>query len=237
MRKKTIKLFLGALASVALLSIASFATVFAATDSTTMTTTDALNFRSTPSMGNNIICEIPAGTSVPVFDMDESGWYTINYENKEGYVYYKYLDFESNQKRSGGKQTTMYAVCELNVRDKAANSGAILTVLNENQGIEVIGKKDGWFQVRANGVTGYSYGSYLRFGLDGKYADEDAAHNVANTLTATGSLNVRTAPSMSGEVIGYYQKGDSVDAIALEGQWYKVNFKGTTAYAYGKWIQ
>lgn len=50
--------------------------------------------------------------------------------------------------------------------------------------------------------------------------------------SATNSLNVRSAPSTSGQVLGKLDKGDMVRYEGLQNGWYKTVYKQKTAYIY-----
>ncbi|MDE6210402.1 MAG: C40 family peptidase [Clostridia bacterium] len=50
--------------------------------------------------------------------------------------------------------------------------------------------------------------------------------------SATNSLNVRSAPSTSGQVLGTLDKGDMVRYEGLQNGWYKTVYKQKTAYIY-----
>lgn len=56
----------------------------------------ALNLRSTPSKGNNIICEIPFGTELPVVGNSNPEWTMVVYNGKSGYVSSGYLAYSYN---------------------------------------------------------------------------------------------------------------------------------------------
>src|SRR5690606_21037945 len=49
-------------------------------------------------------------------------------------------------------------------------------------------------------------------------------------VTARTVLNVRTAPSLDGEIIGKAPAGGSYGFIVQEGTWYKIDFNGQQAY-------
>ena len=52
-------------------------------------TTGVINFRSTPEMGNNIICRIPKGTVLSLISgiISYRHWIAIRYNGKVGFVY------------------------------------------------------------------------------------------------------------------------------------------------------
>ena len=58
------------------------------------------------------------------------------------------------------------------------------------------------------------------------------------TMWSTSSLNVRTKPDKSGDVMGYLQKDDEVQVTAQcnETSWYRIQFKGSIGYVSNKYL-
>lgn len=56
-------------------------------------TISAVNFRSSPEMGDNIICIIPKGTELSIVEglFLFRGWVPVEYNRKIGYVYKTFL--------------------------------------------------------------------------------------------------------------------------------------------------
>lgn len=65
----------------------------------TKVTTAVINFRSTPEMGNNIICRIPKGTEISLISgiIQCRHWIAIQYKGKIGFVYSTYLKQKPTQ--------------------------------------------------------------------------------------------------------------------------------------------
>ncbi|SES01262.1 N-acetylmuramoyl-L-alanine amidase [Salisediminibacterium halotolerans] len=53
---------------------------------------------------------------------------------------------------------------------------------------------------------------------------------------SAGSLFVRDSPALSGEIIGGVSNGDDVDITATDGDWYEIDYNGTTGYSHGDYI-
>lgn len=235
--KATIASFGAAVLLSAGLSVAAFADEAV----TTMATTAPLNLRDDSSLNGNVLDVMPEGTSVPVYGMTDSGWYHVKYNDQFGFCYYQYLNFEGSEDGTvhDGKTTTMYATAPLNVRAQPNTNSTILGSLAVDEGVPVVAKHDGWFTVNFNGVDAYCYGAYLGFGQGG-YApgtDDTVGNNTMNQMIATAPLNVRTDPSMDGRIIGSFKQGETVNVLAVEGNWYKVKFGDTTGYSSADWLQ
>lgn len=124
-------------------------------------------------------------------------------------------------------QTMGETTANLNMRTGANTSTKVVQVIQKGEKVEVI-KKDGkWSQVKYNGKTGYVYNRYL-----------------AETTVKTGTvkvgdsrLNVRAKASMSGKIIGKLYTGNKVEIKGEDGNWYKINYKGKTAYISKKYVK
>lgn len=225
-----------------LLSVGLAVPAFAANEAvTTMATTAPLNLRDASSLNGAVVDVMPEGTSVPVYGMTADGWYHVKYNDKMGFCYFQYLNFEGfeNGTVHDGKTTTMYATAPLNVRAQPNTNSAILGSLAVDEGVPVSAKHDGWFTVNYKGADAYCYGAYLGFGQGGYNPDPEdtAGNNTMNQMVTTAPLNVRTAPSMDGRIIGSFVAGETVNVIGVEGDWCKVKFGDTTGYSHTDYLQ
>ncbi|MEG0418868.1 MAG: SH3 domain-containing protein [Gordonibacter sp.] len=237
---KFCKATIGGLGAALLLTAGLATTAFAAETVTTMATTAPLNLRDASNINGNVMDVMPQGTSVAVHGMTNDGWYHVTYQDKEGFCYYQFLNFEGSQDGTvrDGKTTTMYATDPLNVREQPNTDSRILGSLKVDEGVPVVAKHDGWFTVTFNGVEAYCYGAYLGFGQGGYKADppSEATDSTMNQLTTTAPLNVRTEPSTNGTIIGSFSAGTTVNVLDVAGDWYQVKFGNTTGYVYSLYL-
>lgn len=145
---------------------------------------------------------------------------------------------------------TMATTAALNLRDAPGMHGKVIGVLTTDEAVAVSHKKNYWFTVDYHGQTGYCYGEYLGF-TRGGYQDpndtagrnvmndevEGGATSTMNQLTVTAPLNVRTAPSMSGAIIGSLARGTVVSALEqTPDRWVRISFNGTDAWVFGDYL-
>lgn len=233
-----------AVAASALFAFALATPAFASDSVTTMATTEALNLRAGESVSARVIDVMPKGASVDVCGMSADGWYHVKYQDKEGYCFYKWLNFEGTAEGTvhDGKTTEMFPTDVLNLRAEPSTDSKVLKVIPKDMPVAVSAKHDGWFSVEFEGVKGYCYGQYLGF-VKGGYTPEGQENNTVgnstmNKMTTTHGVNVRSLPSMKGSVIGTFAKGVTVDAISMdENGWVKVKFGGTTGYCFGDYLR
>ncbi|WP_302389873.1 SH3 domain-containing protein [Eggerthella sinensis] len=235
------KTALGGFGAALLLTAGMATTALASEAVTTMATTAPLNLRDASNINANVMDVMPEGTSVPVYGMTDDGWYHVKYNDREGFCYYQYLNFEGSGDGTvkDGKTTTMYATAPLNVREQPSTDSRIVSSLAVDEGVNVVAKHDGWFTVNIDGADRYCYGAYLGFGQGGYAPDPEntTGNSTMNQLTTTAPLNVRTAPSMDGTIIGSFPAGTAVNVLSVEGDWYQVKYNDTTAYVSSEYLR
>ncbi len=90
---------------------------------------------------------------------------------------------------------------------------------------------NGWTRVVFEGGDGYIKSEYLEF------AESAAGQEVIGKVTATTNINVRAGASQDSEKLGMLTGGESLDLLAVEGDWCKVVFNGQIAYVKAEFVQ
>lgn len=90
---------------------------------------------------------------------------------------------------------------------------------------------NGWTKVIYEGADGYIKSEYLQF-------EESAGdQEVIGSVTATTSINIRAAASETADRLGLLAGGESLDLLAVEGDWCKVVYNGRTAYVKAEYVE
>ena len=90
---------------------------------------------------------------------------------------------------------------------------------------------NGWTKVVYEGKDGFIKSEYLQ------YAESASGQEVIGKVTATTNINVRAAGSETAEKLGMLAGGESLDLLAVEGDWCKVVFNGQIAYVKAEYVQ
>ena len=223
-----------------------------AANTQTMYATTDVNVRSASSNSGKVLAVVARGQSVQVTGEKVRGWIPVAVNGTTGWIYQRFLTAESIRPVRFGSDPlpdTMIATVPVNVRDDSANAGKVLTVAERGQEVQVTGRPDGgWLPVSVNGKSGWIYGRYL---TTGKSAPAPAKPNTdtkgdsstsrdtnrpaldnAATRTTSG-VNVRTAPSPSGQVIDQLADGASVEVTGeAHGNWVQVRAGHRTGWVY-----
>ncbi len=100
----------------------------------------------------------------------------------------------------------------LNLREKPSLSANIITKLRKNVEVTIMKKASDWYLIRTeNGDNGWVYSDYIEIKSAGSFAKVTGNH-----------VNLRTAPTLSGQVITQLFLNDDIFVKDLQGDWYHV---------------
>ncbi len=115
----------------------------------------------------------------------------------------------------------------VNVRKEPDLSAEVLTQLSKNTSVKVIGESNGWYKIVYENITGWMHGDYVSI------KDEAIASGVINAY----SVNIRTKPDLSSDVITRLDKGAKLDVYERTTEWYRVKLPdGTFGWVYSKYL-
>ena len=223
-----------------------------AANTQTMYTTADVNVRSTSANSGKVLTVVARGQSVQVTGEKVRGWVPVAVNGTTGWIYQRFLTEKNILPVHFGSDSlpdTMIATVPVNVRGDSASAGKVLTVAERGQQVQVTGRPDGgWVPVSVNGKSGWIYGRYLTTGKapatpakpkTGTKNDSSTSRSqrrpaLDNAATHTTSgLNVRTAPSPSGQVINQLASGAGVQVTGeVHGNWVQIRANGHTGWAY-----
>ncbi len=178
--------------------------------------------REQPSTASNIIVKMNEGSQVSVLGGAGRGWYQVGYQDKTGYVRADFVDMLTTGLNE--KAVIMY---DSPMTDQPG-SGNVTETLPANTQIIITGTYGQTYQVLSGAKTGYVPKSSVH-----KYRIIEIG--LKASLSSSG-VNLRSAPSTSGEILATMKKGDAVTAISIEDKWIKVSFSGKEGYIRGDFI-
>ncbi len=86
---------------------------------------------------------------------------------------------------------------------------------------------NGWSKVIFEDREAYIKSDYLEIVTTGEVG---STPETAGTITATTNVNVRSEASQEAEKIGSAQAGVSYNLLEDQGEWYKIDYNGTTGF-------
>ncbi len=124
------------------------------------------------------------------------------------------------------------ATTTVNVRASDSEKADKVDKITNGTKVEVLEQKvNGWSKVLVNGKEGYIKSEFLR--LITVVGSADAI----GTVTATSNVNVRESASETAERLGTLAGGTTVDLLAEENGWCKINYNGQIGYVKADYVQ
>lgn len=119
----------------------------------------------------------------------------------------------------------------VNVRSSDSETADKINKLPANTKVEVLEQKvNGWSRILYDNAEGYIKSEYLSIVESAKGVE------TIGTVTATANVNVRAAASETAEKLGVAVGGETLDLIALEGDWCKVVYNGQIGYVKAEFV-
>lgn len=222
-----------------------------------------LRVRSGASTSSSILGYLTNNTEVTIVG-SEGEWYKIQYNSGYGYVSKEYITTNVNSSNNTGNTSSseteinktgyVYNVSSggLRVRKEASTSSTVLGTLYSGNSVNIVGETGSWYKIKYNSSYAYVHKDYI---TENKPSSESSSNtgnsssttdsnNSSQTMNAVGvvtnvssNLRVRKQPSSSAVVLGYLLNNENVNITGKEGNWYKINFKGSVGYVSADYIK
>ena len=223
------------------------------------TQSGSLNLREQARSGSPILTRIPQYATIAVHERGAE-WCHVTYNGVTGYVMTVFLTFQDepmpdlpDDSEQGeetrdepdandpnepivtpepGGDNALYAVVttvsgSLNLRRDALPGSPVLARIPKGTTIRIDEKLSAWSRTSYGGQTGYVMNTYLTF-HQGK--PEITTGATAVVTTASGSLNLRTEPSLSGGVIARIPQYATINVQQRGDSWCYVVYNDTIGY-------
>lgn len=116
----------------------------------------------------------------------------------------------------------------LNLRKEASLESSVIGQYPTGTWMSVLETKDGWSKVEVGEKTGY---------VVSKYLTDTASERTMVIRTNTGAnLNLRSQPSLEGDILGSYKNGSSVKVLLAGNGWHKVALDGAEGYMASRYL-
>ena len=195
-------------------------------------TASELNIRSTP--WGDIIGTYKKGDKIEILGT-LGDWYKVNYKGKTGYIHGNWVTTTDKQGQTAPKYGTVSNCYWLNVR--RTPSGDILTQFQSGQQVYILGEVGDWYKIKYNGNEAFVSKKYID--VTNSSSSNTVANNNTNSEQFTGYVNATALNVRSGEwgsIVGTLYKGDEVKVIGRSGDWYLIEYNGTTRYVSTNYI-
>lgn len=128
------------------------------------------------------------------------------------------------------------------LRKEPSTEAKIITLMEKGTKVEVISKKEDWYNIRFKTYTGWVAESLLDIEaekVEEKVSVEKNQGTDATILAVVGSaVNLREGPTTQTSIVGKVVEGDNLVSYGKtnDGLWYKVKFANTEGYIYSEYV-
>lgn len=206
-----------------------------------VTGTNVLNFRSSASMGDNVISELSEGTVLCILGT-EGTWKRVQWGNRVGYVSPDYLTIHSSYPGQTGGDTS--AMLNLRGEDDTApllaspsTTAAVIMDIAHGIQVTVLSNDGSWCRVKVAGLEGYLRTSQLDFDAQGTVLPEDEIIGTAVIVNSDAdTLNLREGPSTDAGIKEQIPKGTTIIVTDYGAEWCAVKWGNLEGYVMTKYL-
>ncbi len=221
----------------------------------------SLNVREGASTSSKVIGSLSGNTKVTIVGED-GAFYKIEYKGSHGYVAKEYVKdvTESNNSNQGTQTPEKPSTPEstektgivnvsssLNVREGASTSSKVIGSLSGNTKVTIVGEEGAFYKIEYKGSHGYVAKEYIKDVTESNNSNQGTqtpekpstpeSTEKTGIVNVSSSLNVREGASTSSKVIGSLSGNTKVTIVGEEGEFYKIEYKGSHGYVAKEYIK
>ena len=223
-----------------------------------------VNLRQSASTNSPVIAEYPSGTQVQVI-YHSVEWDKVQVDGHEGWMMTRFLstsvpaptpvvDPSAPAEPEGGTSYTAYVVSanKKSVHVRKGNSKGYSVIFDVPYGapVAVLKHDTKWDYIQYNGQKGYMDNSFLQLAAPGDApaietmdpSATPAPKQEFQPYTTTVNINDLNFHKQKGDWssnvdgVGRLQEGDTVEVLAISGDWAKVKYNGYTGWVHKKFL-
>ena len=221
----------------------------------------SLNVREGASTSSKVIGSLSGNTKVIIVG-EEGAFYKIEYKGSHGYVAKEYIkDVTESNNSNQGTQTpekpstpeniektgVVNVSSSLNVREGADTSSKVIGSLSGNTKVTIVGEEGAFYKIEYKGSHGYVAKEYVKDVTESNNSNQGTqtpekpstpeSAEKTGVVNVSSSLNVREGASTSSKVIGSLSGNTKVIIVGEEGEFYKIEYKGSHGYVAKEYVK
>lgn len=191
---------------------------------------DVLNVRKGP--WSDILGTIKKNDSVNIVG-NLGDWYEIEYNGKKAYVHSKWVDVDGVKRNypDSGEVSNCYW---LNVR--RAPGGDILGQFKAGTKVEILGSVGDWYKISYNGNEAFVAKRYIDSPSSSTKQTPKTPEFKSFNGYVNASIGLNVRDGVWGNVVTALPNGTKIKVIGKTGDWYKINYNGTTRYVHASYV-
>ncbi|MDJ9033509.1 SH3 domain-containing protein [Clostridium perfringens] len=149
--------------------------------------------------------------------------------------------------RSLNKTGIVNVSSSLNVRSSASTSSKVIGSLSGNTKVTIVGEEGAFYKIEYKGSHGYVAKEYVKDVTESNNSNQGTqtpekpstpeSTEKTGIVNVSSSLNVREGASTSSKVIGSLSGNTKVIIVGEEGEFYKIEYKGSHGYVAKEYVK
>lgn len=191
---------------------------------------DVLNVRKGP--WSDVLGTIKKNDSVNIVG-NLGDWYEIEHNGKKAYVHSKWVDVDGVKRNypDSGEVSNCYW---LNVR--RAPGGDILGQFKAGTKVEILGSVGDWYKISYNGNEAFVAKRYIDSPSSSTKQTPKTPEFKSFNGYVNASIGLNVRDGVWGNVVTALPNGTKIKVIGKTGDWYKINYNGTTRYVHASYV-
>jgi uncharacterized protein YgiM (DUF1202 family) len=121
-----------------------------------------------------------------------------------------------------------------NVREQATSDSKKLGEAKKGKTFKLLDVDGDWYKIQyTTSKVGYVFHEYGKVGKKG----DSSLSGTGTVVKESGRVNIRSKPSTKGDILGTAVNGETFEVKGKSGHWYKIVYKGDTAYIHQKYFK
>jgi len=196
------------------------------------------NVRGGPDTNTAVIASVNKGEKYTALDQ-RGDWYKIKVGNTEGWIAGWLV--QANKLSDAPANAVVVKSSSINVRSGPGTSYTVVGQTNANAQLPVLDRSGDWIKIKLpNGTIGWVANWLVQnqssTGQQATASNKNTATKIKQaTITAT-SVNVRSGPGTSYEIVARVNQGQNFTVKEVNGQWLKISLPGGQAGWIANWL-
>jgi N-acetylmuramoyl-L-alanine amidase len=203
--------------------------------------TNGLRLRKGPGTSEPVVTILNKGDIVSISETSGS-WLSVQSGNAGGWVHKDYIDLgahssasASPSKNKEAKQGVITAGT-LNVRKSPSLNSPVAGAVHRGNPVSITGSVTGWYEIQFGKSKAWISDNYVE--LSSTPVEVPATSSEFTGKITVNSLNVRSEPSLNGNIAGKVSKGEKYPILSERNNWFEIKLKsGKSGWIAGWFVQ
>jgi N-acetylmuramoyl-L-alanine amidase len=202
---------------------------------------NGLRMREGPGTSEPVVTVLNKGDSVSISETSGS-WLSVQSGNVSGWVHKDYIELDthssasaSSPKKKEAKQGFITAGT-LNVRKSPSLNSPVTGAVHRGNSVSITGSVTGWYEIQFGKSKAWISDNYVE--LSSTQVEVPAASSKFTGKITVNSLNVRSEPSLNGNIAGKVSKGERYPILSERNNWFEIRLNnGKSGWIAGWFVQ